>query len=147
MNANFEVLHIPYDGNNLKLLLLIKQSLGHGLDDCLFRASEKCEMWRTLMYGTDRGGYPPKYWQDGKTPFEDVVFATTEEDILLGEAFPDRSSSFKKFALIKDPVLLIYSKSFFTKVEDRQWKFNEKSADYKFTALTHIVFIDKVYPQ
>lgn len=145
MNVNFEIIHVPYNGDNLQFLEIIKTLCNKDLSNCLFRASEKCELWRTLMYGTDRGGYPPQMWQDDVTPFEDVIYATDEEDIRLGEIMQERSSSFKKFNLIDDPLLLIYRKNFFTKVADRQWKFVDQIKSSKIRILTHIVFIDKVY--
>ncbi len=106
----------------------------------LYRASEEKELWRVLKYGTDRGGFPPKMWENSQIPFEAVIYATTAEDIRLAEKEPDRSSSFKKFAIIEDPVLLIYDINQFVKIADRQWAFTDMNN--KLDALKHIVFLN-----
>lgn len=143
MKANFDILHIPYQGNNLKFFLDVKAHLMNNLEDALFRSSEKADLWRVLLYGTDRGGYPPKNFRND-IPYEDVIYGTTAEDILIGEAYPDKSHSFKKFSITPDPVLLIYSLKKFYRTGDHLWRFSETC--YKLSSLTHIVIIDKVYP-
>jgi hypothetical protein len=142
MRANFETLHIPYEGNNLKFFLEVKAYLGHNLNDALFRASEEADLWRVLLYGTDRGGYPPKMFRDN-IPYEDVIYGTIADDILLGEAYPEKSHSFKKFSITPDPVLLIYSLKKFYPVGVHLWQFSYLEGD-KLSALTHVVNIGKV---
>ena len=121
------VLFIDYGGNNLKFLKRVKKQFSRyyklPVGDYLFRASEKEEIPNILKHGTDRGGYPPRNWESTDIPYEDVIFATTEQDIIEAEKDENRSSSFKKFKIIENPILLIYDIRGFEKIEDRQWRF------------------------
>lgn len=129
MSKSIKIITIPYNGNNLEFLKELKLKVN--CDGCLFRASESEELLNTLKFGTDRGGYPPSKWEDTDIPYEDVIFATTEQDIIDAEFDKKRSSSFKKFSIIENPVLLLYNIKGFEKIADRQWRFldpNNKKA-------------------
>jgi hypothetical protein len=133
------IIYIKYDGNNLKLLSNIK-NLFPDSDNFLFRTSELSELRRVIKYGTDRGGYPFRLWEDGITPFEDVIFGTTTQMIIDAENDDKKSSSFKKIPLIQQtdiPIILIYDLNEFEMIADRQWKFKNSKID----SLKYIIFI------
>jgi hypothetical protein len=118
---NINIIHLPYRGDNLEYLKAITNLTGHFN---LYRASELCELGRVLKYGTDRGGYDSeKKWRDTNIRYEDVIFGTTESVITEAEKDVEKSSSFKKFAVIKDPVLLIYDILGFKQLDEREWLF------------------------
>lgn len=134
---SIDIIHLPYNGNNIGFLNAIKALTNH---HNLYRASELSELWRVIKYGTDRGGFPgEKKWNDSEIKYEDVIYATTEQDIVAAEANSDKSSSFKKFAIIPDPVLLVYDIFGFSNVGDREWCFNNPSQ--KLQCLKHIVIL------
>ena len=130
----FGVRELPYDGSNLKFLGLVDQK------DNLYRASEKSEFGRVMRYGTNRGGFKnDKMWENTNIPYEDVIFATTAEDIIEAEKEESRSSSFKKFKIYKTPMLLIYDIKGFEKIGDRQWRFKDPANKKKY--LKYIVHL------
>ena len=132
-----EIRELPYDGANLKLLGLIHK------ENNLYRACEKSDYKKIIRYGTNRAGFKSgKKWEESDIPYEDVMFATTADDIIKAEANPELSSSFKKFQIYKEPILVIYNKDDFEKVADRQWKFKDPSNKKK--SLKQIVFLNWV---
>lgn len=139
----FNTLHVPYKGNNQTFIfdLISNYCYPEGLfKDGLLRASEKSELWRVLKYGTDRGGYNNnKKWDLTDIPYEDVIFGTTLMDNIIAETKPLKSSSIKKFTLIKDPVLLIYDIKHFDYQGNNQWEW--KNPTKKLDALDTIVFV------
>ena len=132
---------VPYDGLNLKFLNLIHK------EGNLYRASEKFEMRRVIKYGTNRGGYnrggykEHLKWESTDTPYEDIMFATTADDIINAEQDEKLSSSFKKFKIYKEPILLVYDISGFEKIADRQWKFIDPKNKKKY--LREIIILGK----
>jgi hypothetical protein len=125
------MIEIKYNGNNLEFLEEVKKQFN--CENCLFRASEFEELDRILEYGTDRGGYPPKKWEDTTNiPYDCVIYATTEQDIINAEIDKTKSSSFKKFDIIENPILILYDIRGFTKIEDRQWIFLNPSDKKKY---------------
>ena len=141
--------YIEYQGDNIKLLNQIEDSLPVLFSiwksdkmyisppDYLYRASELSELNRILKYGTDRGGYPPKLWDDGMTPYDDIIYGTTAETIRRAEG-TDMSSAFKKIPIIKQtdkPIILIYDINDFILVGDRQFKFKGRKS------VKHIIVI------
>lgn len=131
------IIHLPYRGDNLEYLKAITNLTGHFN---LYRASELSDMGRVLKYGTDRGGYEGnKMWRNTMISYEDVIFATTEQIITDAEKDPNKSSSFKKFAIIKDPVLLIYDINGFKQMNEREWLFLDTRT--KLMTLKHIVIL------
>jgi len=132
----FSIRELPYDGYNLKLLELVHK------EGNLYRAAEKSDIKRIFRYGTNRGGYKNgKLWENTNIPFEDTVFATTCDDIIAAEADENKSSSFKKFKIYKEPILLIYDIGGFEKIADRQWKFKDPMHKKKY--LTGIVVLNQ----
>ena len=124
------MIEIKYNGDNSDFLKEVKDKI-----DCnngLFRASEYEELHIISKWGTDRGGFPPSKWEDTEIPYEDVIFATTEQDIINAEIDPNKSSSFKKFDIISNPILLIYDINGFKKIGDRQWIFLDPSNKSKY---------------
>lgn len=127
-----------YNGNNLELLESIQNRIGFS-DDIIYRASEYSELRRIIDYGTDRGGYSnDRKWDDGITPYEDVIYGTTAETIRNAEEDETKSSAFKKIPLISKtdkPIILVYNKIDFEYIADRQWKFrnpNDKQSTLKY---------------
>lgn len=118
--------------------------------DFLFRASEREELDRILTYGTDRGGFSGiKLWCDGPdlgraVRHEDVIFATTEEEIRLGESDLERSTSLKKFTLIEHPLLLVYDARQWRQLCDRQYESCAPTA--KLQSLLAIFTVTKLPP-
>ena len=130
------ITRLTYTGNNLQLL----QEIGKQFDlsKLLVRASEAEELWRVLKWGTDRGGFAPKNWTDGETPYDQIVFGTTEADILEGERDAKVSTSLKKLPIIKNPVILLYSRAQMAEVGYHEWKFLYPD---KLAALVGIVML------
>ena len=132
------MIKIKYNGNNLDFLEILKDVVD--TDGVLFRASEYEELDRIYKYGTDRGGFPPKTWEDTDIPFEDVIYATTEQDVINAEIDKARSSSFKKFDIIDNPILILYDISGFKKIGDRQWIFLDKDDKHKYLkTIIHVI--------
>lgn len=131
-----------YDGNNLELLDSIRNNIGW-LDNVLYRTSEYSELRRIVEYGTDRGGYSnDRKWDDGITPYEDVIYATSAEAIINAEADETKSSAFKKIPIIQKtdkPIVLVYKKSDFVPIADRQWKF--RNPNDKKSTLHYIIIL------
>jgi hypothetical protein len=136
------MIEINYNGNNLEFLEELKSRLDYiDFDYCLFRASEFEEVVKILKYGTDRVGFPPKNWEDTDIPYENVIYAMTEEDIITAEIDKTKSSSFKKFDIIDNPILILYDINGFKKIGDRQWIFLEPG--YKSKYLMTIIKVIK----
>ena len=141
------MIEIKYNGDNLEFLKELKDKVN--CDDCLFRASEIEELETISKWGTDRGGYPPRNWEfvdhgitysNPNIKYEDVIFATTEEDIINAEKDENKSSIFKKFDIIDHPILILYDIKGFEKIDDRQWLFLDPSnkKDYLRTIINVI---------
>lgn len=132
--------NIEYNGNNLLFLDKVKEVLLLKNDDVLFRASEFGELDRIWKFGTDRGGFNNgKKWRDTDILFEDVIFGTTISDIIEGETDENVSTSFKKFEIIDEPILLIYDINGFENVGYHEWKFKEP--DKKLDSLKQIIIL------
>lgn len=103
---------LPYLGDSLLLLAdLLDELDARGVTGTvLLRASEREKLDKIRTYGTDRGGYDgDRRWaEDPSIAHEDVILATTPEENRSGEADPERSTSLKKFAIIDEPLLLVY---------------------------------------
>lgn len=103
---------LPYLGDNLLLLadLLDELDVHSVTGSLLLRASEREKLDKILKWGTDRGGYQgDRRWaEDPSIAHEDVILATTPDENRSGEADPERSTSLKKFAIIDEPLLLVY---------------------------------------
>ena len=131
-----------YNGDNLELLESIQNRIGW-LDNVLYRASEYSELRRIVEHGTDRGGYDnDRKWDDGVTPYEDIIYATTAETIRIAESDETKSSAFKKIPIISKtdkPVILVYNKIMFEPVADRQWKFKDPTD--KQSTLKYIIIL------
>ena len=131
-----------YDNDNLKLLESIEEKIGW-TDNALYRTSEYSELRRIIDYGTDRGGYfNDRKWDDGLTPYENVIYATTAETIRMAEEDETKSSAFKKIPIISKtdkPIVLVYNKIGFVPIADRQWKF--KNPDDKKNSLIYIIIL------
>jgi predicted O-methyltransferase YrrM len=146
------VITLPYQERNLLFLEEVLDELQARsiAADFLFRASEVEKLDRILKYGTDRGGFSgQRLWSDGpdigrELPHEDVIFATTAEEIRLGEADPGRSTSLKKFAIIEQPLFLVYDANHFVRLHDRQFKFREPGN--KLSALLAVFQVIKLPP-
>lgn len=134
---------VKYENDNIKLLNELEQKFGS--ENNLYRASELSEMKRILQHGTDRAGYDnDRKWDDGVTPYEDVVFGTTSEMIRTAELDSEKSSSFKKIPLIYQtdiPVILIYDLMGFQSIGDRQWLFIRP--EDKLSYLKSIIILEK----
>jgi len=130
------MIEIKYNGDNLQFLEEVKKHID--CDGILFRASEYEELDRISKYSTDRGGFPIKKWENTDILYEDVIFATTETDIIEAEKDINRSSSFKKFDIIDNPILIFYKKEGFKKIEDRQWLFLDPKNKEKYLLKTII---------
>jgi hypothetical protein len=134
-----------HQGSNLRLLeelLIYLQRQGLEEAACLFRSSEAKERERILTYGTDRGGYAIKklwdYADETGLNFlhEEVIIATTAEEIRRGEREPEFSSSFKKFIPEEKPLVLIYDVKAFEKIREKHYRFLDP--DQKHSALLAI---------
>lgn len=155
-----EIHYIEYQGDNIELLNRIENEIsftssGYKIEgkrhitpeDYLYRTSELSELPRTLRYGTDRGGYPPKLWDDDVTPFDDIIFGTTGQMIRDAEKDENKSSSFKKIPIISRtdrPIIIIYDVNEFELVGDRQWKFKNWPGTVKickYKNIKHIIII------
>lgn len=112
----------------------------------LYRTSELENIERILEYGTDREGFPEKkIWMEGNQAqilHENVIYATTEEEIRRGETDKSFSTSLKKFDIIKQPLLLVYDSTQFMKIKEKQYLFKEPNK--KKDALLAIIIVDKV---
>lgn len=141
---------LPFqEGRHLLLLAdLLDELAAHGIDDdLLLRASEQSELPRLLEFGSTRGGYSPgEPWRDGAIAgrtiaHEDVLFATTPDEIRAAEADPARSSSFKKLPGMAQPMVQVYARSAFEPIADRQYRFRDP-AD-KRAALRAVLLLER----
>ncbi|WP_433932871.1 class I SAM-dependent methyltransferase [Sorangium cellulosum] len=127
------VIPLPYIGRNLLFLEEVLDELeARGITGpLLFRASETDKLARLLEHGTDRAGYPgERPWTDGPDQgrpirHEDVIFATTADEIRRGERDPERSTSLKKFAVIERPLFVAHDARCFVKLCDRQYEYRD----------------------
>lgn len=150
MTESVTTLRLPFQEGRPLLLLadLLDELAAIGIDDdLLLRASEQSELSRLLEFGTTRGGYAPgEKWRDGSLDgrviaHEDVLFATTPDEIRAAEADPARSSSFKKLPGMVQPMVQVYARSAFEKIADRQHRFRNP-AD-KRAALRAVVLLER----
>jgi len=140
---------IYFEDNILLLNDVFEQLETHSIpkEDILYRMSQSCDLNIIRQYGTDRGGFPGSMpWRfnsemEENLLHEDIIYATTEQDIREAEDKPDRSSSFKKLSIIEQPILLIYDKRAFRKVADRQFAFINSQS--KLDSLKAIIPIQK----
>jgi len=122
---------VPHVGCNLLFLAEVLSALADAgiAAPVLFRASEMDKLDRILAHGTDRAGYPgARLWTSESVPgialpHEDVILATTEDDIRRGEREPDFSTSFKKFGLFGEPLLLVYDARALEHLHDKHYRF------------------------
>lgn len=127
-----KIIKLNYQGNNLLFLEDVIEELKERnipTSKVLYRASEKENLERIIKYGTDRGGFTgKKLWQysndTGKELLhENVIYATTEEEIRKGELEESFSTSLKKFLVIEEPLLLVYDSEHFVKIREKQYAF------------------------
>lgn len=132
---------LPYVGDNLLLLDDLLDALDvHGVTGpLLLRASEHEKLDKILTWGTDRAGYDgDRRWdEDPSIAHEDVILATTPDENRSGEAQPERSTSLKKFAIIDEPLLLVYDAQALEPLQAKHYRFRQPSN--KLAAL-HAVF-------
>ncbi len=150
MTGSVKTLRLPFqEGRPLLLLadLLDELAAIRIDDDLLLRASEQSELPRLLEFGTTRGGYARgEPWRDGaiegrEIAHEDVLYATTPEEIRAAEADPARSSSFKKLPGMVQPMVQVYARSAFERIADRQHLFRNP-ADRR-AALRAVVLLER----
>jgi predicted O-methyltransferase YrrM len=140
---------LPYLGDNLLLLADLLDELdgldGHGMTGpLLLRASEREKLDKILTWGTDRAGYAgDRRWQeDPSIAHEDVILATTPEENRSGEADPERSTSLKKFAIIDEPLLLVYDAEALEPLHAKHYRFRHPAN--KLAALRAVFEIPKL---
>ncbi|WP_437734609.1 class I SAM-dependent methyltransferase [Sorangium sp. So ce1335] len=146
------VIPLPYIGRNLLFLEEVLDELeARGIKaPLLFRASEVDKLARLLEHGTDRAGYPgERPWTDGPDQgrpirHEDVIFATTADEIRRGEREPERSTSLKKFAVIGRPLFVAHDARCFVKLCDRQYEYSDPAQ--KPAALLALFPVTRVDP-
>ncbi|AUX19863.1 hypothetical protein SOCEGT47_003160 [Sorangium cellulosum] len=146
------IIPLPYIGRNLLFLEEALDELeARGITSpLLFRASEADKLARLLEHGTDRAGYPgERPWTDGPAQgrpirHEDVIFATTADEIRRGEREPERSTSLKKFAVIARPLFVAYDARCFVKLCDRQYEYGDPAR--KPAALLALFPVTRVDP-
>ncbi len=118
-----------------------------GSFDVLFRVSEQEKLERIETYGTDRGGYagekPWRYSQHAGIALrhQDVIIATTEQEIRYGEEDASYSTSFKKLGGIDNPLLLIYDSRQLAPVWEKHHRF--RTPDQKRNALIGAIPLQK----
>ncbi|XXT20410.1 class I SAM-dependent methyltransferase [Sorangium sp. So ce429] len=143
---------LPYIGRNLLFLEEVLDEIeARGITGpLLFRASEMDKLPRLLEHGTDRAGYPgERPWTDGPDQgrpirHEDVIFATTADEIRRGEREPERSTSLKKFAVIEQPLFVAHDARCFVKLCDRQYEYSDPAQ--KRAALVALFPVARVEP-
>ncbi len=125
---------IRYQGSNILFLqdvqsLLSKKNI---IENVIFRTSEAEKIDRIIKHGTDRYGYTPRKKWSGNSKYntnyfhDDLILASNIEDIKKGELEANFSNSFKKFALIAFPILLVYKASFFKHIGEKNYVFKDK---------------------
>lgn len=133
--------YIEYDGDNIKLINKLKAKSNID-ENTIFRSSDIKHLLRVLEYGTDRAGYDSnKMWEDG-IPYEDVIIATDERDIIKGEEDINYSNSFKKFAITENPILILYDRRHFDQLSHKEFRFI--GAISKVSSVKEIFVIKKV---
>jgi predicted O-methyltransferase YrrM len=137
---------LPYLGDNLLLLedLLDELDARGVTGSLLLRASEREKLDKILTWGTDRAGYvgDRRWAEDPSIAHEDVILATTPEENRTGEANPDRSTSLKKFAIIDEPLLLIYDADALEPLQAKHYRFRHPTN--KLAALRAVYEIPKI---
>ncbi len=150
---SIQIEYLAYNGNNIKLLEAVIEKLGKRSGNILYRASEQESLEKILKYGTDRGGFPGrKLWGRSEVLsrellHEDVIFATTEEEIRYGEQNPDFQTSLRKFSLIKHPLLLAYDSASFTKIGGKQYAFKNPKNKHRSLIAIFVVGKPEVKPE
>lgn len=142
---------IPYTGSNLLFLDEVKSELlinALPTEEVLFRASELNDLDKIITYGTDRGGFKnKKIWGysnqlEKNISYEDVIIATTEKDIILGEQDTNYMNSIKKLNIIKAPLFLIYDNKELANLSDNEYMF--LNPDKKIESLLAIFQVNKI---
>jgi predicted O-methyltransferase YrrM len=137
---------LPYVGDNLLLLAELTDELEvRGVTGpLLLRASEREKLDKILTWGTDRAGYDgDRRWAEDPTiAHEDVILATTPDENRSGEADPERSTSLKKFAIIDEPLLLVYDARALEGLQAKHYRFRDPAN--KLAALRAVFEIPKL---
>ncbi|MEW5818716.1 MAG: class I SAM-dependent methyltransferase [Cyanobacteriota bacterium] len=123
---------IPYLDDNLLFLddiIFDLNNTGIQPDEVLFRASELEKLDKILAYGTDRAGYSGnKIWRYSeefgtKILHKDVIFATSDQEIINAENKEGLASSMKKFSIIDKPLFLVYARKALKKLRGEHYLF------------------------
>jgi predicted O-methyltransferase YrrM len=137
---------LPWLGDNVLLLAdLLDELDARGVTgSLLLRASEREKLDKILAWGTDRAGYEgDRRWaEDPAIAHEDVILATTPDENRSGESEPERSTSLKKFAIIDEPLLLVYDAEALEPLRPKQYRFRQPSN--KLAALRAVFEIAKL---
>jgi predicted O-methyltransferase YrrM len=137
---------LPYLGDNLLLLedLLDELDARGVTGSLLLRASEREKLDKILTWGTDRAGYDgDRRWaEDPSIAHEDVILATTPDENRSGEAEPERSTSLEKFAIIDEPLLLVYDADALEPLHAKHYRFRHPTN--KLAALRAVFEIPKL---
>lgn len=137
---------LPYLGDNLLLLAdLLDELDARGVKGpLLLRASEREKLERIVTWGTDRAGYPgDRRWAENPSiAHEDVVLATTPDENRAWETDSDRSTSLKKFAIIDEPLLLVYDANALEHLLGTHYRFRQP--DDKLAALLAVFEVPKL---
>jgi predicted O-methyltransferase YrrM len=137
---------LPYLGDNLLLLAdLLDELDARDVTGRLgLRASEREKLDKILTWGTDRAGYAgDRRWvEDPAIAHEDVILATTPDENRSGEAEPERSTSLKKFAIIDEPLLLVYDADALEPLQPKHYRFRQPAN--KLAALRAVFEIIKL---
>ncbi len=145
------LIYLPYQNNNLLFLedlILELEKRNIYTEDLLYRASEQDKLEKILKFGTDRGGFSErKIWPysneiDKEIMHEDVIYATTEDEIRKGEQDQSYSTSLKKFSIINSPLFLIYDSKHFIKLKEKQYVFSNPKN--KRQPLLAVVYVKKI---
>lgn len=126
---------------NQELLAIVNDFLkrsGLYSSNLLYRVTGEKHLSKVLMYGTDRAGFTNEmFWKERgyfgpPKAFEDVIYASTEEEITRGLKIEEINTAFKKIPLTIRPYLLVYDKSQFELVHpDHQYAFKNPSQKKK----------------
>lgn len=102
--------------NILEQIRTIFYSRGLSGGSLLFRITGHKHMMKLLRYGTDRVGF-------GKE-VEDMIYASTQADVLRGIKDKDFNTAFKKIPVTQEPYILVYDAEKFGQFRsDRQYVF------------------------
>jgi len=140
---------LNYQGSNTLFLQDVQSLLtAKNIDkSILFRTSEAEKVDKIIAHGTDRYGYVPRKKWRGNNKYntnyfhDELILASSINDIKKGELEPEFSSSFKKFNLIHSPLLLIYDLSFFKHLEEKSYLF--KNQHKKPNSLLAVIRVKK----